>query len=157
MYSNPFPPPANDAPSRAMLYLVTLLSLLLFALPARAADPPARKVVVIVWDGMRPDFINETNTPTLAKLARAGVTFSRHHSTYLSATEVNGTAISTGCYPGHSGLIGNSEYRPHIDTLKPIHTEVLAAVRKGDEVSGGHYLRVPTLPEIVRQHGGKTV
>jgi len=105
---------------------------------------------------MRPDFINETNTPALTSLARQGVTFSHHHSTYVSATEVNGTAIATGCYPGHSGLIGNTEYRPRIDALKPTHTEVLASVRKGDEVSGGRYLRVPTLPEILRQNGGRT-
>ena len=32
-----------------------------------------RHVVVIVWDGMRPDFVSEQNTPALWKLARSGV------------------------------------------------------------------------------------
>ena len=42
-----------------------------------AADPPGtdRHVVVVVWDGMRPDFVSEKTTPTLWKLAREGVTF----------------------------------------------------------------------------------
>jgi len=66
----------------------------------------SRHVVLVVWDGMRPDFISEQNTPTLAGLARHGVTFRNHHSVYLSSTEVNGTAISTGSYPARSGLVG---------------------------------------------------
>ena len=75
--------------------------------------------------GMRPDFISEQNTPTLANLARHGVTFANHHSVYLSATEVNGTALATGAYPSQSGIMANKEYRPRIDMLKPIGTGVL--------------------------------
>src|SRR5262245_23196330 len=86
-----------------------------------------RQVVLIVWDGMRPDFVSETNTPTLFNLARRGVTFTKHHSVYLSATEVNGTAIATGGYPSQSGIVGNHEYRPEIDPLKGIRTEALEA------------------------------
>src|SRR4051812_260343 len=141
-----------------MYYLITLTFCISALARAFGANLPGdRKVLVLVWDGMRPDFVNERNTPSLSKLAHEGVFFSHHHSTYISATEVNGTAIATGSYPAHSGLIGNSEYRPGIDLLKPIHTEVVSVVRKGDEVTGGHYLQVATLPEIVREHGGRAV
>jgi arylsulfatase A-like enzyme len=75
---------------------------------------------------------------------------------YLSATEVNGTAISTGSYPAHDGIIGNSEFRPAIDPHKSIHTETLGDVRKGDQLSNGQYIRRPTLAEIVRGAGQKT-
>src|SRR5437763_10329219 len=108
----------------------------------------SRHVVLVVWDGMRPDFITEKNSPTLYKLAQRGVFFGHHHSVYLSATEVNGTAISTGAYPGHDGIIGNSEFRPAIDPSKPTHTEVLAAVRKVDPLTRGQYIHLPTLAEI---------
>ncbi len=116
-----------------------------------------RKVVVIVWDGMRPDFVTEQNCPALFQLSKRGVFFAHHHSVYLSGTEVNGTAISTGLYPGNDGIIANSEYRPAIDPLKPIHTEGVESVRKADELSGGHYIRVPTLAEVVRQAGRRAV
>ena len=76
---------------------------------------PERHVVIVVWDGMRPDLVTPENSPTLTKLAREGVTFRNHHSVYLSATHVNGTAIETGMYPEHSGLIANYDYRPAID------------------------------------------
>jgi arylsulfatase A-like enzyme len=115
-----------------------------------------RHVVVMVWDGMRPDFVSESNTPALFQLARHGVTFQNHHSVYLSATEVNGSALATGAYPEHDGIVGNKEYRPGIDPLKWIHTEATEAVRKGDELTHGHYLRMPTVPEIARAAGRKT-
>src|SRR5438309_10437259 len=92
---------------------------------AAGQEPVRRHVVVVVWDGMRPDFVSEQNTPTLYELARQGATFANHHSVYLSATEVNGTAISTGAYPANDGIVGNIEYRPALDLLKPIHTEWL--------------------------------
>ncbi len=129
-----------------------------------AASPPASKgttnerhIVLVVWDGLRPDSINDETTPTLAKLAREGVFFTRHHASYPSMTEVNGTAMATGCYPGHSGLIGNREFRPVIDPLKTIAMEDPAAIRKGDEITGGKYLRVPTLPELLQAAGARTV
>ncbi len=129
-----------------------------FSAPARAEEPAApRRVVLVVWDGLRPDSISDETTPTLAKLARDGVFFARHHSIYPTSTEVNGTAMMTGCYPGHSGLIANREYRPAIEPLKTIAMEDLAAIRKGDELTGGHYLRVPTLPELLQRAGHRTV
>jgi arylsulfatase A-like enzyme len=123
-----------------------------------AADQPhtSRHVVVIVWDGMRPDFVTEENTPTLCKLAREGVVFKNHHAVYPSATHVNGVAMMTGLYPDHNGLIANYDYRPEIDPKNFISTEKFEVVRKGDEISGGKYLRAPTLPELVRAAGGRT-
>ena len=128
--------------------------------PSPTASKPAtneRRVVLVVWDGLRPDSISDETTPTLAKLAREGVFFARHHPVYPSMTEVNGTAMATGCYPGHSGLIGNREFRPAIDPLKTLAMENIATVRKGDDVTGGKYLRVPTLPELLQAAGQRTV
>ncbi len=117
----------------------------------------ARHVVVMVWDGMRPDFVTESNTPTLYRLLRDGVWFDNHHPVYLSATEVNGTAIATGDYPADDGVIANHEYRPAINPRKEVHTELLETVRKGDEASHGHYLLAATTAEILRQYGLRTV
>src|SRR6266704_2075246 len=107
-------------------------------------------VVVVVWDGMRPDFVSEQNTPTLWKLAQSGVIFRNHHSVYPSATIVNGTAINTGAYPNRSSILANHDYLPQIDV------ENASVVRKADELSGGKYIGVPTIAELVQQGGGKT-
>ena len=115
-----------------------------------------RHVLLMVWDGMRPDFLTEANAPNLWKLAQSGVLFRNHHAVYPSATEVNGTAINTGGYPANDGIVGNSEYRPAIDPLQSIHTEIPAGVRKGDRNLDGHYLKMPTIAELVRKSGRKT-
>src|SRR5437588_5725524 len=128
-----------------------------FASAFAATPSQDRHVVVVVWDGMRPDFVNEQNTPALWKLAQSGVTFRNHHSVFPSATIVNGTAINTGVYPNRSGILANHDYRPEIGAKKSIDVENVAVVRKGDEVSGGKYLGVPTIAEVVQQSGGTTV
>ena len=83
--------------------------------------------MVVVWDGMRPDFVNEQNTPTLWKLAREGVIFRNHHAVYPSATMVNGTAMVTGIYPGKNGIIANHVYRPDIDPRHAIDVEAASS------------------------------
>src|SRR5947209_17327564 len=101
----------------------------------RSAQGPIRRgehVVVVVWDGMRPDFVSEETTPALWKLAREGVTFRNHHAVYPSATMVNGTALVTGVYPGKNGVVANYEYRPEIDRSRSINIESPAAVSRGD-------------------------
>jgi arylsulfatase A-like enzyme len=123
---------------------------------AGAAEKP-RHVVVMVWDGMRPDFVSEKHTPALYQLARQGVEFEDHHPSYLSLTEGNGTVMSTGVYPERAGVLADTEYRPAIDGLTPVHTELLDVVRKGDAVTRGHYVGAPTMVELLRKAGRKTV
>ena len=141
-----------------MRRIISLLFLIVCSSAAAVVPAkPERHVVVVVWDGMRPDFVTEQNTPTLWKLAREGITFRNHHAVYPSATMVNGTAIVTGVYPGKSGIIANHVYRPDIDPHHSIDVELPAVVKKGDEVSGGKYILVPTIAELVQHAGGRTV
>jgi len=125
--------------------------------PARETPLPSRHVLVVVWDGMRPDFVSQENTPALWKLASEGVVFRNHHAVYPSATNVNGTALVTGVYPGRSGLIANHEYRPEIDPKHSIDVEIPAVVEKGDKFSEGKYISFPTIAELIQRMGGRTV
>jgi arylsulfatase A-like enzyme len=138
--------------------MISLLFLVVCA--SAAAIVPAKRqhhVVVVVWDGMRPDFVTEQKTPTLWELAREGVTFRNHHSVYPSATMVNGTAMATGVYPGRSGIIANHVYRPDIDPNHTVDVEVSSVVKKGDELSGGKYIAVPTIAELVQGAGARSL
>lgn len=117
----------------------------------------ASHVVLIVWDGMRPDFVSQENTPVLFAAARNGVTFLHHHPVYVSSTEVNGTALATGVYPNESTIIANAEFRPAIDPLAPVDTQGFAAIRQGDKLWNNHYIAFPTVAEILHAHDLRTV
>ncbi len=116
----------------------------------------AEHVVVMVWDGMRPDLMSEENTPNLAALAKRGVFFANHHPAFPSTTEVNGTALASGMRPENSGIIGNKEFRPDIDPTSGVATEKLEVVRKSDELTKGKHIAVPTVAETVQQAGFRT-
>ena len=144
----------NHWTSRSILALVFSLGAI-----GLATDKPSfdRRVVVVVWDGMRPDFVSEETTPTLWKLAHEGVIFRNHHAVYPSATQVNGTALVTGVYPGRSSVIANYAYRPEIDRTRSISVESPTVVAKGDELSGGKYISVPTITDLIQRAGKRTV
>jgi len=133
-----------------------LASLILAALAAVTGLRAASHVVIVVMDGLRPDSVVPADMPNLSRLAAQGTFFARHHSVFLSTTEVNGTALATGTTPGHSGIVGNREWRPQVDPLFPVETQDEWAVWTGDRASGGSWIRVETLPEIVRAAGRRT-
>jgi predicted AlkP superfamily pyrophosphatase or phosphodiesterase len=141
---------------RNCLLLVLFIIFAALLRVATAAAPPDKHVVVVVWDGMRPDFVSEHNTPALWKLAQDGVTFRNHHSVYPSATVVNGTAIVTGDYPDRSGILANHDYLSRIDAKRSIDAENAGVVRRGDELSANKYIAVQTIAELLHQHGQKT-
>src|SRR5688572_25928968 len=141
--------------SRSSKLLCGLVCVLQFAFSVCLAAP-AEHVILIVWDGMRPDFVSAHYTPQLYDLAQRGTFFKNHHSIYITSTEVNGTALATGVFPNRSGIIANSEYRPDIGWLGPNATEGIEMVRRGDLATGGKYIGVDTVAEIVQAAGHPT-
>lgn len=115
--------------------------------------PIAEHVVLVVWDGMRPDFIREDTTPNAFALAQVGTFFANNHAAYISSTEVNGATIATGMLPRNTGIIANREYRPEVNLIKPVDTQYPWPVRLGDAIHGGRWLLAPTVAETVREAG----
>ena len=135
---------------RALFILVLALG------PMARAAGTAKYFVLVVWDGMRPDFVSPELTPTLWALRAEGVWFANHHSVYPTSTEVNGTVLATGVFPGRSQVTANKEYRREIDPLTSYATESLGAVRRGDELTGGQYIAVPTVAERLQARAETT-
>jgi arylsulfatase A-like enzyme len=128
------------------------------ALQVSAAEAQRTEhVVLVVWDGMRPDFVSPQHCPNLYSLAINGVFFRNHHSAYISSTEVNGAALATGSNPGRNGILANTEYDPTFSILSSHATESLDTIRRGDLLSGGHYILTPTVPEILHDAGIPTI
>lgn len=151
------PPPPSAAPS--------------VALPEAKPKPAKPKVIICVWDGLRPDSISEQVTPNLARLRdRDGVNFSDHHSVYPTFTMMNAAALATGAYPAQHGFYGNTEYQPGptgqnadgkaVDFSQPVFTEdhaVLQALDRFYRARGARgVFAVETLFEAAHQAGLRT-
>lgn len=120
------------------------------------AAPHAEHVVVIVWDGMRPDFVTAENAPTLTALAHDGVFFRNNHSLFPTSTNVNGAVFATGDYPGHNGIVSNQEFRPEIDPLQHFDIADSPGLNAIDPQVNAKLICVPTVAEIVQKAGYRT-
>src|SRR5277367_1737310 len=143
-----------------------LAVLLVFvAAPTRAQDSPVahrgrgRIVVLMVWDGLRPDFVTQRDTPNLFRLAREGVRFDKHHSIFPTLTMVNATALATGAPPGVNGLEGNNFYlSPSAETPKGeiVSAEGAKAILNlnGSNEFKGRLIGLDTIAQEVAREGG---
>ena len=137
-----------------------LLGTVVFGSAALGAGAPAGKaqhVIMLGWDGMRREFVTPLNTSNLYHLATNGVFFKNHHPVYITSTEVNNTALATGAYPEHSGIMANSQYFPELNLQGAVATEGVDTARRGDLFWNNLYLKVPTVAEILQHAGYPTV
>lgn len=151
--------------------LLALSSLSVPIAEAAKVDHPDKKVIIFVWDGLRPDSVTSALTPNLAKLQnQKGVHFEDHHSVYPTFTMMNAAAFATGSYPGHHGFFGNTEYQPGVkgknakgvdmDFSQPFFTEDYAVLKDLDAFYVGRdnsdLFLVSTLFQQAHQAGLKT-
>jgi len=132
--------------------------------PAATPAPAKRRVIVMVWDGLRPDSIDPALTPELARLRdERGVSFEQHHAVYPTFTMMNAAALATGVRSAQHGFYGNIEYQPGpagqnakgqpIDFTQPVFTEdhgVLLSLDAFYRAQGSALLRVQSLFEAAQ-------
>ncbi len=137
---------------------LAVIGALCAALPgARAQGIPASDhVLIVVFDGMRPDFVRPQYCPNLYSLATNGVFFRRNHCAYISTTIVNGTVLATGTHPGHNGILANSDFREELNSQTSVGSDILDTLRRADRISGGKYVAVDTVAELIQAAGHYT-
>ena len=74
----------------------------------------ASKVVIVVFDGLRPDMVTPERMPNLATFAGESLWFRQARSVFPSMTRVATSSISTGAPPALHGIVGNSFYCPEV-------------------------------------------
>jgi len=134
--------------------------------PSPAATKTSHRVIMFVWDGMRPDSISETDTPHLAALAKRGTYFADNHSSYPTFTMMNAAGFATGAFSGKSGFYGNTLYRPgapartsggdEVDMNEPVFTEDFGILKQLDANQDGHLILIGTLFQAAQKAGLKT-
>src|SRR5512132_4306070 len=98
------------------------VTLMLGVVGLHAQQPPPRTHLVIVVDGLRPDFVTPEVMPRLVRLGQRGVVFRSHHAAFPTVTRVNASSFVTGTYPETHGLLGNTIYIPKANATKGLDT-----------------------------------
>lgn len=122
-----------------------------FAIAVVHAQPRHTHLVIVV-DGLRPDYVTRDVMPRLTELGKRGIVFTAHHSVFPTVTRVNASSFVTGAYPETHGLLGNTIYVPSASATRTLDTgqrENLEAVERGE----GQLLTAPTLSEILKANG----
>src|SRR5262245_6119802 len=125
---------------------------LAFALAGPRAQAPPRAQLLLVVDGLRPDYVPADAMPRLFAFARRGVSFAAHHSVFPTVTRVNAASMSTGVYPEVHGLLGNTVYSEKTFAIRGLNTgqyEQLEAMEKAE----GRLLTAPTLGAALARSG----
>lgn len=115
-----------------------------------------RRVVMMILDGLRRDFIDASRTPHLHRFAPRATAFAAHRSVFPSATRCVSACLATGCYPARHGLQGNAMALLEDGVLVP-HDAGLPDFLQHKRRVTGHALAVPTLAERVAPHGGAMI
>lgn len=109
------------------------------------SDTDDVRVLIVVFDALRPEFATPKLMPNLNNFAKRGVRYTDSHSTFPTETRVNQSAVITGCYPGKHGLVANKFMRPDASPGKVFNTgnedELKAAIARLDS----DLLHMPTL------------
>lgn len=111
------------------------------------------RVVLVSFDGLRPDLISPDMTPHLDRLRRKGVTLARHLTVYPSETRAAMPSLVTGASPGRHGLVGNKFLDRSVRPPRYIDTSDDRIIEALDAASGGSLMGVASLGEILAAHG----
>jgi predicted AlkP superfamily pyrophosphatase or phosphodiesterase len=88
--------------------------LLAIAVGGQAASTTDPTVIVLSWDGLRHDYPDQANLPSMARIAQAGVRAGRLIPVFPANTFPGHVSLATGTYPDRHGIVDNH----FIDRLK---------------------------------------
>ncbi len=110
-------------------------------------DADTTKVLIVVFDALRPEFVRSDLMPNLCAFAETGVRFENSRSTFPTETRVNQTAVLTGCYPRKHGIVGNKFPDESILSGQVIDTGINDQIAESFAKAPGGFVKMPTLGE----------
>ena len=116
---------------------------------SKSSDLSGNRVLVIVIDGLRPDYVTPKIMPHLSQIKEKGFSGQNHHAVFPTSTRINAATIATGAYPGKHGIINNLLYLPEVSKDRVLHTGKIADLRLIEEMTSGRLLTTISLGEIL--------
>lgn len=127
---------------------------------AQTAQPQPHNVVLFVADGLRSRIVDDSTAPTMAAIARNGVSLRNSHALFPTFTTANASAMATGHMLGDTGDFANTidagfEVPGAGKSLTPF-LESDVVLGDVDEHFSGNYLDEATILKLARDKGYST-
>ncbi len=110
------------------------------------------RVIIVVFDGLRPDLVRAEVMPNLHRFREQGASFVQARSVFPSVTRVCTSSIATGAPPAVHGIVGNAFFHPRIDAKRPLDLSRIEDFRRFAEV-GEPALTAPTFADVLAAAG----
>ena len=105
------------------------------------------RVLIVVFDALRPEFVTAELMPNLSNFAKNGVQYTDSHSTFPTETRVNQSAVITGCPPQRHGIVANKFMDADVSPGKIFNTGDEDELKAAFERTEGRLLHMPTLSQ----------
>lgn len=122
-------------------------------LPPGAIMIQASRVVVCVFDGLRPDMVTPDRMPHLAAFIAGGRSFPEARTVFPSMTRVATSSIATGAFPSRHGIVGNAFYYPEVTRDFVLDVSKAEDIALAEERLGGDFLTAGTFADALAEAG----
>ena len=110
------------------------------------------RFLMVAFDGLRPDMVDDDLMPNLSAFCRQGSHCTDNRAVFPTETRVNQSSLITGCHPGRHGMVANKFMEPAAGGF--LNTGNFDDLRGADEILGG-ILTAPSMGEILHGAGGE--
>jgi len=111
------------------------------------------RIVVVVFDALRPDMATPELMPNLDRFRPFGTTLADARAVFPTDTRANVPSLMTGVRPGRHGVMGNAWFDPRLHPTDPFSTISAAEVERADGVLEGKLFEVPSLGDLLAEQG----
>lgn len=119
----------------------------------RTSEQSETRILIVVFDGLRPDMVTDEIMPNLARFAREGGAFPLSRAVFPSETRVNQASLVSGAWPRRHGIVGNKFIDATASPDALINSGDEDQLRAAAEKLDGALIDVPSLGEILAGHG----
>lgn len=113
----------------------------------------ASRVVVCVFDGLRPDMVTPDRMPKLAAFIASSQNFPEARTVFPSMTRVATSSIATGAYPVRHGIVGNAFYYPEVTRDFVLDVSKAEDIALAEKQLGGRFLTADTFADALAAAG----
>jgi len=117
------------------------------------SEPRAKRVLITVFDALKPEFITPELMPNLHAFSARGFFCANSHSTFLTETRVNQSAVTSGCMSQKHGLVANLFVAPDISPDRVLNTGDDIQLEAAFKRASGKLIGVPTLGQMLAKAG----